>query len=384
MTGPIHPHFQEHTLQKQTPMFSPDCLPVLIGSLPLSSHRQAVELIFRFTPEIPLWPQLPALSREGMVRQFIDGFPGLIDHGRKYWVDSDSDDFPGQMASFYEEFFIGESQPHLPDVCCFSLPPDTARGFFTFTEMLEGGHYSPVTVKGQVTGPVTTGIGVRDHRGAVLLHDDNLRDILVKLLGGKARWQVERLKRYCAAVPPLVFIDEPGMVSFGSTAFAGISRELASETVSPLIASIKGAGGLAGIHICANGDWEPALASGADIISFDAYSYFDHFILYRDHLASFLESGGILAWGIVPTSDPDAVVREQVESLYEAWKVQLEALCSLGFTSQYVVSRSLIAPACGTGSLSPGLAEKVLSMTRGLADRIRSDFALSPDDGAAR
>ena len=50
------------------------------------------------------------------------------------------------------------------------------------------------------------------------------------------------------------------------------------------IDAIKAAGGMAGVHVCANTDWSLVLDSGADILSFDAYGYFDKLILYRDAL----------------------------------------------------------------------------------------------------
>jgi len=358
-------------------MFSPDCLPVLIGSLPLHDHRTAVELIFDYTPDIPLWPQLPAFSKEGMVRQFMSGFPGLTDDGRKHWVDRGSPDFAERMTSFYEAWLAAESQEVLPPSSPFTLTADTARGFFTFIDLLADRDESPLTLKGQVTGPITTGIGMRDQHGTALFADDNLRDMLIKLLSGKARWQVEQMKPFCPAAGPIIFIDEPGMVSFGSAAFAGVSETLVSESVAALIDAIKGAGGLAGIHICANGDWAPALESAADIISFDAYSFFDHFILFREQLVSFLERGGILAWGIVPTGSPEAVAEERAETLLGKWQHQLEQLCRLGFDEQNLVARTLIAPACGTGSLSEELAVKVLALTRDLSALVRKTYGLT-------
>ena len=358
------------------PDFLPNCLPILIGSLPLADHHEATELIFRYTPEIPLWPQLPKNQREGMVRQFLSGFPGLIDRGSSSWVDAEAAGFTAAMTGFYEHFLACEELPTLPENSLFALNEDTARGFFTFTRRLKAVHPSPMTVKGQVTGPVTAGIGIRDQHGRPLLYDENLRDMLNKLLAGKARWQAEQLRQFCGEIPPIIFIDEPGIVSFGSTALAGVSKQLVAAEVSELIGAIKRAGGLSGIHICANGDWEPALSSGADIISFDSYSYFDNLILYRAHLIDFLKRGGILAWGIVPTAEPDIVAAEQVETLYDKWREQLENLCSFGFASREIVAKTLIAPACGTGSLSFELALKVLEMTRGLADRIRSEYAL--------
>ena len=357
-------------------MFTPNCLPVLIGSLPLTDHNEALDLIFAHTPEIPLWPQLPHHQKEGMVRQFVSGFPGLIDQGASCSVDRERDSFVSEMTEFYEHLISCQSLPELPDDSFFGLSDDTARGFSVFKKRLESSSLQPLTVKGQVTGPVTAGIGIRDTQGTPLVYDDNLRDMLVKLLAGKARWQVEQLHQFCTGIAPIIFIDEPGLVNFGSTAFAGVSRELVLEGVRELIGSISGAGGLSGIHICANGDWEPALTSDADIISFDAFSYFDNFILYREQLVSYLRRGGILAWGIVPTAPAETVEREVLETLLEKWRGQLQTLCSFGFSEHQILSQTLIAPACGTGSLSSELAVKVLGLTRNLADLIRDEYSL--------
>ena len=352
-------------------MFLPQCRPLLIGSLPLSDHRTAMRLILTHTPEIPLWPQLPKNPKEGMIRQFLCGFPGLVEDGNKYWIDTKQAGFATEMTRFYEDFLRVESSPALPRNSRFSLSHEAAQGFYTLEESLEASSLKPFTVKGQITGPVTAGIGVKDQDGASIFYDDGLRDILVKLLSLKARWQVEQLKKFADQVAPLMFIDEPGMVSFASTAFAGVSREMVAASVAEVIAGIKQSGGLAGIHICANGDWGPALLSDADMISFDAYSFFDNFILYSEQLCTFLARGGVLAWGIIPTGDPGDVAKETVECLYDKWLGQRNAMSSLGFSKTRLMQQTLIAPSCGTGSLSLQLAEKVLSMTSLLSEKIR-------------
>jgi hypothetical protein len=352
-------------------MFYANCRPILIGSLPLFDHQEALQLILNHTPEIPLWPQLPKNPREGMVRQFLTGFPGLVDEGNRYWIDTGSPGFEQEMATFYEDYMRAEEENDYLQISRFALGMDSAPGFFTMRNFLEQEQSAHITAKGQVTGPVTTGIGLKDQHGNSIFYDDNLRDILVKLLSMKARWQVTELQQFTKAMPPIIFIDEPGLVSFGSSGFGGISREMVSTAVAEVITDIKGAGGLAGVHICANGDWGPALSSAADIISFDAYFYFDNFILYKEQLVDFLTRGGILAWGIVPTGDPLVVARESVDSLFTKWKEQLQLLTSFGFSEKQLMEQTLIAPSCGTGSLTPELAQKVLSMTSELSLLVR-------------
>ena len=352
-------------------MFQPQCLPILIGSLPLHNHEEALQLILSATPEIVLWPQLPKNTKEGMVRQFLSGFPGLVDKDDKSWIETDSPFFENEMAAFYEEYMRAEDDPAFLQNSRFGLTTDTATGFFTLCNYLKQENFSPLTLKGQITGPVTSGIRIKDHNGRSILYDDNLRDILVKLLSLKARWQLTELKKFTSTIPPIIFIDEPGLVSFGSSGFGGVSEQLVSETVAEVINAIKDAGGLPGVHICANGDWGPALSSSTDIISFDAYSYFDNFILYREKLINFLSRGGILAWGIVPTGDPLVVKKESVNSLFIKWKKQLKTLTTLGFGKKQLMQQTLIAPSCGTGSLPIELAQKVLSMTHDLSQLAR-------------
>ena len=355
-------------------MFHANCLPILIGSLPLSDHESALQLILKHTPVIPLWPQLPKNPKEGMIRQFLTGFPGLVDDGGRYWINTGQQDFEQEMTAFYEDYLRVEENPEKLRKSRFALGMDSAPGFFTLQNFFAREQSPHLTAKGQVTGPITTGIGVKDQHGNAIIYNDNLRDILIKLLSMKGRWQVVELQKYTKEIPPIIFIDEPGLVSFGSCGFGGISREMVSEAVEEVISAIKEAGGLAGVHICANGDWGPALSSAADIISFDAYFYFDNFILYKEQLVSFLNRGGILAWGIIPTGDPPAVAKESVDSLFIKWKEQLDILASFGFSKKQLMEQTFIAPSCGTGSLTEELAKKVLSMTAELSQLARKQL----------
>lgn len=345
-------------------MFKPHCLPVLIGSLPLTNHQEAVEIILSNTPEVPLWPQLPKLRGEGMVRQFLTGFPGLQEQAKKFYIDTDMDGFVEEMAEFYEDYFTIDSDITRIHTSRFGLNDDTAAGFSTFCKHLRALDFIPLTTKGQVTGPVTTGIGTHDQHEKPIIYDDNLRDMLIKHLSLKARWQVENLKLLCTDAPPIIFIDEPAMVSFGSTGFMGVTKEMVTQGVEEVIVSIQTGGGLAGIHICANGDWSPALSSSTDIVSFDAYFYFDNFTLYQEEITAYLKRGGILAWGIIPTGDPEILLRVDGETLFSLWQEQLKVICSFGFSAQQVMDQTFISPSCGTGSLSPELAIKVLNLTR--------------------
>jgi len=350
-------------------MFIPGCVPTLIGSLPITDHNEAIRIIFSHMPEIPLWPQLPKLPGEGMVRQFLSGMPGLTEEDNRTWINTDMKSFEEEMTSFYAEYIQVENDLAYLKNSRFGLGNDTAEGFFAFVDALKNQDHEFITLKGQVTGPITAGIGMTDQHNRSIFYDDNLRDMLIKLLALKGRWQVEELKPYTRETPPIIFIDEPGVVSFGSGGFTGVSQEMMTSAITEVITGIQAVGGLAGVHICANGDWGPILTSKVDIISFDAYFYFHNFILFKDQLIDFLARGGILAWGIIPTGDPTIIQKTNCDELFSKWRDQLDLLSTFGFSQKQLMQQTLIAPSCGTGSLPPELALKVVEMTAQVAEK---------------
>jgi hypothetical protein len=354
--------------------FLPAARPLLIGSLPVTDHREAMQLIMAYTPEILLWPQLPGYAQEGMLYQFLPGLPGVVRQGKKTLVDTGLDDFEIELSRFYEDYLAIDAHASIPDTSRFCLKQETAPGFFIFMETVKNLDAPPLAVKGQITGPLTQGVGIRDQHGRALFYDERLKDAVIKLIAMQARWQVEQMRTLQTPSPPMVFFDEPGAVSFGSSAFVSITREQVMAALQECIQAVQATGGLAGIHICANGEWSVALGAGTDIISFDAYSYFEKLILYRDPLKQFIQGGGILAWGIVPTSDTQAIAREDAQTLYARWYRQFTDLVALGLDPSRILEQTLITPACGTGSISYSEALKVLALTRELSDRVRSTF----------
>lgn len=352
--------------------FKPNSLPLLVGSLPMDNHLEATRLMLKYTPEIPLWVQLPLYKEEGMLYQFLPGMPGVEIKNGDFYIDTTTERFEDEVLSFYEEYMAILEEPEKLRGSRFALTDRTAKGFSIFIETIKSLSYVPESVKGQVTGPITMGIGIKDQAGRLLFYDDRMRDIVTKQVAMSARWQAMQLSELNTPNKPIIFFDEPGVVGFGSSTYISITREQITEALKEGIEAVHQGGALAGIHICANGDWSLALESGTDIINFDAYSYFDRLILYREALTQFLLNGGILAWGIVPTGNPEYVEKASVDSLWELWQEQVQQLESLGMGRQMILSQSLITPSCGTGSLSLAHAQKVLFLTRSLSERITS------------
>ncbi len=170
----------------------------------------------------------------------------------------------------------------------------------------------------------------------------------------------------------MIFFDEPAIAGFGSSAFISISRDEILQCFEETFEAVHSEGGLVGIHVCANADWSLVLESSADIVSFDAYSFFDRFILYPEQIKRVMDSGRILAWGIVPTSNAEDIDKETTDSLISKWEDKATQIELLGIDRSQILAQSLITPSCGTGSLNIEHAIKVLDLTKEVSQRLRN------------
>ena len=352
-------------------LFKPNCLPLLIGSLPIGSHQAATDLIFQYTPDIPLWPQLPMYKVEGMMQQFLPGLPCVREVDGKTFIDTASNTCEEEMLAFYEEYLgVTEGSASLEE-SRFHLARGVAPGFYTFLEQARVRKDTLVALKGQTTGPITFCTGLVDEGGRAIFYNEQLRDAAVKHLAMKARWQTRKMAEICDRT--IMFFDEPGLAGLGSSAFITITREEIVACLSEVFHAVRAEKGLTGVHVCANTEWSVVFESGVDIVSYDAYSYFDKLILYPKHLVNFFANGGVLASGIVPTA-PEFIDIEAADSLVAKWFQQAEQLQAIGIDREMIYSQTLITPSCGTGAVTRAHAEKVLDLTKAVSEKIRASY----------
>ena len=360
-------------MRKNAKQITANGLPTLIGSLPAINHQQALDWILASTPEIPLWPQLPALPKERMLSQFIEGLPGIIEEEDRTYFDVNVDSFPDEQLSFYEEYLSVTEKPETLLASRFQTSNDRAAGLYLLADQAQkiGSHLT--AVKGQVAGPFTMLTGISDADKKLGYYDPAFRDIVVKGIAMKAAWQVAYLKE-AFNVPVLLFIDEPALAGLGSSSFVSVSLDDIAQDLAEVTGAIHNSGGLAGVHVCANTDWNILLTSDIDILSFDAYSYFDKFITCKKLIHAFLERGSLIAWGIVPTLEPENIQRETGESLVARWEEQASLLSGADWDIRTLLEQTIITPSCGTGSLSPELATRVLQLTKEVSKTLRSKY----------
>ncbi len=353
------------------PVFKANGLPTLIGSLPVPDHQQGLEMIFAHTPAIPLWPQLPGNPLEGMMRQFIEGMPGIIDGLDRTYFDTGGENFETELLAFFEDYLAANENPDELTNSRFTVSEERGGGLYRLKEELTK-QSAIQAVKGQITGPFTLLTGLKDLDNRLGYYDPTIREMAVKGLAAKAAWQVRFLRE--SGLPAIVFIDEPALAGLGSSSFISISLEDIGQDLTEVIDAIQQAGGYAGIHVCANTDWEFLLSLNLDILSFDAHGYFDRLASSKTKVHEFLQRGGIIAWGGVPTSAADAILAESAESLVARWESHADLIADSHWNRTTILAQTLITPSCGTGSLTFDLAKRVLELTRDVSTTLRQKY----------
>jgi hypothetical protein len=335
-------------------------LPIGIGSLPYKDPYRASKTILKHFPESPYWPQLPSRGfREGMLTQFTEGMPGLAIDGERVYFHT-----PFNPSSEWERFHELSQEGNEDH---FGIGKGYASGFHTLLELLKG--RAPKIIKGQLSGPVTLGLGLLDEKKIPILYDPNLREMLLKTLSLRARWQEKEFRRVAPDAETLIFFDEPFLSSYGSISM-NLSKQEIVEYLREAVSSLRG---LSGIHVCGATDWSIIMETGIKVIHFDAYRYFPNMLAYASDLKKFLINGGILGWGIVP-SEEEHIKVETTSNLIASLEEKIGLLIKEGIPEEFLMKSSLLSQSCGLSSTSEELAEKALRLTSELSLHMRNKF----------
>jgi len=343
-----------------------NCLATAISSLPFKDPVEACDIVFKWLPNIPAWPQLPARGfRENMYVQLSQNLPGIkLDEEEKKISFDTGGDNNRALELFYENV-ISENTGY------FSIGKDYAAGLYEFTGRLKTGKEMAARikyVKGHVTGPVSFGLTVTDLDRKAIFYNEQYRDVIVKNCAMKAKWQVKFLRKETGIKDVIIFIDEPYMTSFGSS-FVSLSREEVINNINEVVEAIHTENAIAGIHCCGNTDWTVLFLTKTDIISFDAYNYIESIILYPEMLTKHFNEGRALAWGIVPSSEEIKI--EDKNTLLNKFKTGINSLIRKGLREETIMKNCLITPSCGVGTLDDESARRVMKLNLEVSDALR-------------
>jgi hypothetical protein len=192
--------------------------------------------------------------------------------------------------------------------------------------------------KAQLAGPATVRWGTQLSTGGALVDDGAIDGQVFRLLMARCLAMVKALR--AAGCTPLFYLDEPGLFALDTT--DGQHLLMLAE-LRLLVVALQREGALVGLHCCGNTRWEALLGLGLDLLSFDVRLSLDAVLDVPGPLEAFLDGGGALSLGIVPTDlGEDADVGE----LVLAAGASLESVLGKARAAR-VLERSVLTPACG-------------------------------------
>jgi hypothetical protein len=328
-----------------------------MGILPHTDPERALKVALSL--DIPFWPQLPRLNYlEDMYVQALEHFPGVtIDEAHQKTLFS--------LPRFYDD--LPSYLERANDPGTFRLTKDSSLVYHRFLEQ-DLSRYP--AIRGQMISPISLGLKVVDEDLKPIIYHEEVREVLFDFIQGKVNQQYRELREKHSHA--FVWMDDPGLGLIFS-AFSGYNEARAKDDLDRLLSGLEGP---KGIHLCAKPDWDFLLKSKLDILSFDSFNCGAVIVNYAS-LRDFLERGGVVSWGIVPTYT-ELLEQETVDSLMGRLEDFWEALGRKGLDERRLLRQSLLAPAT-CNLMNPDkekTVEKAFDVLRALSAKIRDKYGL--------
>jgi len=313
------------------------------------------------TMDIPFWPQLPRLNyHEDMYVQAAEHFPGILLNMEKRTLRFSMEKFLSELEDIMNRF----DSPEIFDISkTFSA---------VYHRFLDLDLSDRPAIRGQLEGPISFGFNVADENDRPILFDDTVRPFLFEFMARRVNVQLARLKEKNANA--FMYIDEPGLQFLFSamSGYGDIQAKTDMEMFFSLIDRPRG------VHLCGNPDWDFLLNLDMEILSLDLYTNHDVFSSYAPAIKRFLEKGGVLSWGIVPTNI-EPFEKESMDSLEGLLTQSWQKLWDKGIDRDLMLDRSLLSPAtcCLVNPDIEKTVEKGFETTRRLSARLREKYMLA-------
>jgi len=279
------------------------------------------------TLDIPFWPQLPNLSYyEDMYVQAAEHFPGIVlnleEKTLRFSMDKFIDEFEETMSRFDDPGYFDISRQYS----------------VVYHDFLTRDLRSRPAIRGQLEGPISFGFNVLDQDDRPILFDDTIRPFMFEFFAKRINVQLSRLKRRNDNA--FMFVDEPGL-QFIFSALSGYDEQKAKGDLDAFFSMVDSP---RGIHLCGNPDWEFLLGLDMDILSLDIYTNAEIFSSCTGAIKKFLDRGGVLVWGIVPTGY-EIFAKESTDFLSMKLEGIWKHLGTKGVDLEQLISQSLLSPA---------------------------------------
>ena len=331
-------------------------LTTAMAVMPHTDVSRALEMALSL--DVPFWPQLPNYSYyEDMYVQAAEHFPGIV-------LDVDKRTLRFSMEKFTDE--LEETLLHFDDPAMFDISETYSAVYHRFLSLDLA---ERPAIRGQLEGPISFGFNILDQDERPILFDDTVRPFMLDFMAQRLNVQLARLKQLNDNA--FMFVDEPGL-QFLFSAMAGYSDQKAKGDLDQFFAQVERP---RGIHLCGNPDWDFLLNLDLDVLSLDVYTNAEIFSSYAASIRKFLDRGGVIVWGIVPTGF-EAFEKEEtlsmIQRLENVWKI----LWSKGVDRDQMMAQSMLSPAtcCLVNPDKERTVERAFSSVKKISDMLREKY----------
>ena len=334
---------------------------LLTTAMAVMPHRDVDRAMEKaLSMDIPFWPQLPLYSyHEDMYVQASEHFPGIL-------LDLEKRTLRFSREKFMDE--VEEAMAHFDDPDYFAIS-DTYSA--VYSRFLQLDLSDRPAIRGQLEGPISFGLNVVDLDDRPILFDDTVRPFMLEFMARRVNVQLEQLKERNPNA--FMYVDEPGL-QFLFSAMAGYSDQAGRQDMETFFGMIDRP---RGVHLCGNPDWDFLLGQDLDILSLDVYTNGEVFASYVSSIRRFLDRGGVLVWGVVPTNF-EPFEKENLESLEKLLEGVWTRLAEKGLDRDFLLSRSLLSPAtcCLVNPDGEKTVERAFQTIQTLSKRLRNKYQL--------
>jgi hypothetical protein len=132
-----------------------------------------------------------------------------------------------------------------------------------------------------------------------------------------------------------------------------------------------------GIHLCGSPDWDFLLNLDLDILSMNIYTNAEIFSSCAGSIKKFLDRGGVLVWGIVPTGC-EIFAKESLGFLFKKLEGIWQYRGKKGIDLELIVNRSMLSPAtcCLVNPDKGQTVENAFSMVNHLSHMLRGKYKM--------
>lgn len=331
-------------------------LTTAMAVMPHTDVARALDLALSL--DVPFWPQLPNYNYyEDMYVQAAEHFPGILLDVEKRTLRFSIEKFGEELEAALEKF----EDPGYFDV---SQTYSAVYHRFLGLDLTDR-----PAIRGQLEGPISFGFNILDQDERPILFDDTVRPFMLDFMARRVNVQLARLKERNPNA--FMFVDEPGL-QFLFSAMAGYGDIKARNDLDQFFAQIDRP---RGIHLCGNPDWDFLLNLDLDVLSLDIYTNAEVFTGYARSIKKYLDRGGALVWGIVPTGF-ETFAKEEIPSLVKRLESVWEFLWSKGIDRDLMISRSMISPAtcCLVNPDKELTVERAFAAVNQMADRLKAKY----------